>query len=212
MTKRSRKRARGGGTKNSNQDGKPTNMIILPPALLSFPQLDQPRAFEEGEKPEYSAELVFNKDDESDLVELKKKIKQVAIQTWGGKPRGFMDVIRDGDDKELETHEGTWFVKARTLRPPVLKDSADRKIEVGEFYAGCIVRALVMLKPWKFKNMKAGIRLQLVGLQLIEQGEPIGGDSTDAEFGEFEDGFVAEDGGEFSDADLFDTGENDLEF
>lgn len=160
---------------------------ITPTFRVSFPAVFSPKEFNGKEK--YSVLMLFDKND--DVSELKKMVKECAIEKWGKLPKPFKSPFRDGNtEKDLEkfpAFENTTFVSAGSLYQPGLVDQKRQPIiDESEFYAGCFARASVTCYPWEFQGKK-GVSFNLVNVQKVKDGEKLGGraDASD-EFDELD--------------------------
>src|SRR4051812_19269134 len=149
--------------------------VRTPIFRVSFPQVFEPKAFNDGE-PKYSVVMLF--DSKADLREMKACLQEAAKEKWGTKmPSGLRSAFRDGKEKEaLQGYgEGVTFCSASSKQRPGLVDQAVQPIiDRGEFYAGCYARATVTAFAYDQKGNK-GVSFGLHNLQKIRDGERFDG-------------------------------------
>lgn len=159
-------------------------------AVLSFPKLFKPEAFNEG-KPKFKCSLIWD-DDEVDLT-LLKKVGKKAVKDWGKKvPKNFIYPWRDGEEREQTGYgEGKTFMNVSSEFPVLVIDkNGDKITDESEIYAGCIVRAIVA--PFVYEKPKKGLSFALLAVQKLADGDPLGtmanaDDFGDDDLSEFED-------------------------
>lgn len=159
------------------------------PVILSFPHLHEPHAFEEGDRPKYSARFIISKDDDATIGRLKKAHRACydanKESKLGGLPlssKKLHNPFHDGDEElednpEREEYENTIFINASSQSPVVCFDEDGGEIIdiANELYAGCNVRAEV--KAFAFDgggNKGIGFFLNSVK-KVDDEGERLGG-------------------------------------
>lgn len=163
--------------------------IITPVAMLSYPNLYEPRAYGGGE-PKYSAALVFPKG--SDLSAIKAAIKEAAKDRFGDKAAAILKANNplrtDADVKGYP--EGSTFFNAKSTRQPqvvtrygdpktkkpvlITEDMATEPDGANEIYPGLNVKALISVYAYD-TNGNRGVAFGLEGLQRWEDGERLDG-------------------------------------
>lgn len=155
---------------------------------LSFPELFEPKAFEEGGRKRFSAAfLVQPGSDQAKLIE--SEIERVAREKW---PKEYAKRIAqyraagsgkfcfyDGNSKDYDGYEGMLVLAAH--RPeaqgrPLVIDGLKQPLQPadGKPYAGCYVNALVDF--WAQDDGKyQGIRCTLAGVQFYRDGDAFSG-------------------------------------
>lgn len=155
--------------------------LITPEAILSYPQLFEPKPNMQGTL-EYSCTLVFESD--SDLNELVEAAQKAGEERFGGK---FKDLVAKGQarmpfkDGEENYGSGTTFIRVKSKAAPGLVDRyADasgkpRTIsDPDELYPGARVRA--SLRPYAYDaNGNKGVAFGLNNLQKLGDGQRIDG-------------------------------------
>lgn len=159
---------------------KPSNRVITPKAILSYPHLFSPQAPPGGGKAKYSACLIFEKG--TDLSALKKAVLDAAVTKWGADKAPGM--IRAGqlrlpfrEDWEAKGYpEGAVFLNVRTEQQPGIVSiypGPDKKplpiTEEKEIYPGCYVRASI--NPFAYDTQgNKGVSFALNNIQKLADG------------------------------------------
>lgn len=156
--------------------------IITPPARLSFPSLDKPRAVNEGDTPKFQATLLF--DEKSQATDgfkaLQKAYKQVLKEQWPDKTpaklkQPFLTLDDLDEDKIPDGYEeGHIFLRCSSTIAPGLVDERVQKVlnPQEKFYAGCYVIAAVHAYAWTHPQGGKGVSFGLDHLQFYKDGEP----------------------------------------
>ena len=153
------------------------SVIMIKNARLSFPEIWTPKAFNEGQAPKFSCNLLLDKEgDKAQIVSFKKAIKEAALAGFNGEiPAGLKICIGDGKEKSYDGYENAMYIScASRLRPQVIdRDRTPLVEEDGRPYAGCYVNAAISL--WVMDN-KWGKRIacNLNALQFVKDGETFG--------------------------------------
>lgn len=183
--------------------------VKLTNVRLSFPKLFKAEAFEEGNKPRYSARFLVEPGSANDKA-IKKAIQDVAVEAFKDKAKKTIDNLRGNSQKfcyvpsEREETEGLMVLSANRNEdsgpPAVVDKNPNRKLtqQDGKPYAGCYVNATVDI--WAQTGKYTGIRAALIGVQFAADGEAFGGAPATAEdFDDLSDG--EDDGADFDDED-----------
>lgn len=156
---------------------------------LSYANLLEPRAQEEGQDPTFSVQIRIPKSDKKVVDAVNKAInealKEGVSTKWGGKkPSGLRHPLRDGD-KELDGDgnpraEGHWFFNAKGPRggkeAPFLYAKNGRLVTKDDpradeiIYSGVFARVSLDFYPYD-KNGNRGVAVQLVSVLSGEHGE-----------------------------------------
>jgi hypothetical protein len=152
---------------------------------LSFPELFQPKAIEEGKTKKYSTAILFPKG--ADMSVLKEEIKAVAEREFPGKPLKSLRIgIRDQGEKDFEGYaDGAFFLNASSeKRPPVVDRFRQPIVEEDDVYPG--IWAIVTLRVYAFKPSRGqqfapGIGFGLQAVQVVKDGERLGAGMADPE-------------------------------
>lgn len=163
--------------------------IITPVAMLSYPNLYEPRAYGGGE-PKYSAALVFPEG--SDLKAIKAAIKEAAKDRFGDKAAGILKAnnpLRTDTDAKGYPDGSTFFNAKSTRQPQVVTRYADPKTGKpmlidedmatepdgqNEVYPGLHVKALISVYAYD-TNGNRGVAFGLEGLQRWEDADRLDG-------------------------------------
>lgn len=196
--------------------------LVTPVAILSFPTLYIPRAFNENQEPKYSAMLGFTA--ETDLKALKQAAGAVAKEKWGDVARQILknnNPFRDhdaeveaGQTKDKGFPPGTLFFNARSKNPPavvartagpdgkpvVIDESMAGTAGPYEVYGGVMVKAYVSVYAYDTAGNK-GIGFGLEGIQRWEDGERLDGRAAVASIFDFEEATEADLGDVMGDGD-----------
>lgn len=161
-------------------------IIRLNNVRLSFPELFEAKAFEEGGKKEFSASFLMAKDHPA-VAELRAAFAKIASDKWGEKAVAtlqnlFRDerlCLHDGDRKDYEGYAGNYFLRANNGVRPLVIDGQKNPLTAadGKIYSGCYVNATISL--WAQDN-KWGKRINanLRGVQFYKDGEAFSGGGT----------------------------------
>ena len=170
--------------------------VITPEAILSYPNLFEPRAITEGATPKYSASLVFPED--ADLSELEKAAAKVLKEKFGKKADALLKKVvarRNGENTEGELKanglrwpirtdndskgypEGSRFFGARSERAPQIvtaipdENGRPSKLEDrSKVYPGVIVRASLDAYAYDVSGNR-GVTFGLGNIQILRDGE-----------------------------------------
>lgn len=145
--------------------------VITPQAILSYPNLFEPRENQQG-KLVYSAELVFTSG--TDLSDMKAAATAAAREQWGSNvPKGIRTPF---DDRwEQFNYPGdSIFVRTNTQSAPGIVVGPKRTIctEPAEFYAGAIVIAELTARAYDVSGSR-GVKFFLNNIWKIRDGEPL---------------------------------------
>lgn len=162
---------------------------------IAFPNLYEPRAVKNSDKPRYSACFLIEPNDPQ-IAKLKGAILQVAKDKWGNKHEQVLKSLKaqdrlclhDGDTKaKYAGFEGMMFVSAaRQLRDgaPSVFDQNLQPLTMasGKPYSGCYVN--VSIDIWA-QGGESGhgerINAALRGVQFASDGERLSGGGTASE-------------------------------
>jgi hypothetical protein len=202
-----------GASKGAKQEG----FIQLRNVRLSFPHLWEAAGIgnDPNSAPRYSANFLIAKDDKKNLGVLKKGVKKLLAEKFGGKrlPDERMP-MHDGDDKEYSGYSGHIFVStARNEsqgRPTVLdRDKTQLAPGDGRPYAGCFVDAILRLYSIGGEGDRKSaygkrICASLEAVRFRGDGERFGGGITATEAGGLFDDLDDEDDEDDDGDDLLD--------
>lgn len=154
---------------------KSATKVITPKFRLSFPELFEPKAFED-QAAKYSIQMLFDK--KTDLAPLKNAVKIAVREKWGeNPPKGMVLPFKDGNEKDLEGYEDKIVVGAASkFKPQVVDQKLEAILTADDIYAGCFARAAINAYAWEYKNakgqvMKRGVSFNLESVQKLAEGE-----------------------------------------
>ena len=181
-----------------------SEIIMLTNTRLSFPQLVEARAYQEGQVKKFSADLILDPAGE-DWKKVMHSVMQSAQEKWGDnaqavlqmcqadrKLRAFGNGAEKVDKKTFkpyEGYEGAVYVSANNANPPQMIESNGKSVDptntmayqalARKMYGGCYVNAAI--KFWIQDNKYGrGIRCELIALQFAKDGTPFGDAAPDA--------------------------------
>lgn len=164
---------------------------VTPVFRVSFPQLHEPRAFQQGQAAKYGATMMFTKD--TDLSGLRKLHDEAIEYKWkGSPPKSLRSPFRDGSEKADEWEgfgDDIIFVRATANEdyPPQVFDHSKNPInDPSHVYAGSYGRASVGAYAYDHAGNR-GVAFEIYGYQKVADGEPIGSRrDTSEDFGEID--------------------------
>lgn len=165
-----------------------TKVITGPNTRFSYANVWDPKPSLNGGKPKYSVSLIIRKTDTKTIEKIKEAIR-AAYEEGQSKLKGngkfvpaLEDIkvpLRDGDKdrKGDPAYEGCYFINANSDTAPQIVD-ADRNeiLNRSECYSGVYGRASINFYAYNTNGNK-GIAAGLNNLQVLRQGEPLGGKS-----------------------------------
>lgn len=173
------------------------NVVTTGKCRLSFVNLFEPRAVQEGGQPKYSVTLYIPKTDTATIEKLKAAVlaaKNKGVETkWGGKVPGIMGdpnypfagtTIHDADTERDQNQElyvdkhpaakGCYILHvANKNKPGVVDQDRNAILDPTQVYSGCYGRANISFFPYN-SNSKKGISAALNHVQFLADGEPLG--------------------------------------
>ena len=151
------------------------NFIQTPEFILAFPNLFEPRGFEETGKEKYSCVMVFPKG--TDLSTLKDAAKVEYNKKFAGM-KSVRSPFCDGNEKVDEWgdafKDATYIRVSSNFKPGVCDAGKKRITDPDLVYSGVIARAIVHIFSYDTKGNR-GISFGLDAVQILRDGEPIGG-------------------------------------
>lgn len=154
---------------------------------VSHPHVFKPTKIQDGDKENYSIEMLFDKSI-TDVKHLLKPLTTAKILKWGDDkeqwPSPMKMPIRDGDKpygkkKEVKPeHKGMWVVKASSSaeysKPQVVGLNPKVELKESELYPGCYARASLKAHAYTFAD-KDGVKFIIDAVQFVRSGKAIGG-------------------------------------
>src|SRR5690606_29106560 len=186
---------------------RPDGTILIKDVRLSYPHLFEPWSGEEGRPKKFSGSFImYNKTHAAEIKALKEHVVKLSMEAFKAKVPLSNYFIRNGDDKQKEEYEDSWYVSASAgaNRPPTVlnKDRSAIRSDNGVIYAGCYVD--VLIRPWVQNNMHGKkINANLLAVQFRRDGEAFADDTRPDPTEVFED---------LSDSDFDDASDSDDPF
>lgn len=160
---------------------------------VSYPYVFQPRSATPGAKPKYSITMLFrtkpsqNAPHEKvvDMAALQNAAMAAAIEKWGPDrakwPKFTHNPFRSGTEPKYADREGygegvVFIAASSDYKPGVVDQNVKDIIDPNQFYPGCYARAKLQAYGWEYMG-KAGVSFGLRHVQLVRDGEPLGGGS-----------------------------------
>lgn len=176
----------------TNSNNTPTK-VITGKCRLSYEHIWEPASID-GIDLKYSASVIIPKSDTTTLRKIEAAVEAAVQQgikdKWKGKkPVNLKLPLRDGDTErpDDETYACNMFVNASSKRQPGIVDMTRQEIlDRDMVYSGCYCRFSLNFYPFSV-NGNNGVAVGLNGVQLVADGEPLGGMSR-AEV-DFDDGY-----------------------
>ena len=159
--------------------------VVTGKVRLSYAHLFEPFA-QLNSEPKYSCGLLIPKKDKVTIKNL-RAAQQAALEAgkdskFGGKiPAVWADTIKDGDeqadlDRNPEYAGHLYMSVSSNTRPGIVDINVQAILDSSEVYSGCYVRASINAFPYLYMG-KRGVSFGLNHIQLIEDGEFLGGRS-----------------------------------
>jgi hypothetical protein len=176
----------------------PTKVITGKETRWSYASVWEPKSINGG-TPKFSVSLIIPKSDTTTIAKIKAAIK-AAYQEGESKLKGngksvpplssLKVPLRDGDIErpDDEAYANAFFINANSTTAPGIVDAdVNPVINRSEVYSGVYGRASINFYAFN-SNGNRGIACGLQNLQLIKDGEPLGGKaSAESDFATDED-------------------------
>lgn len=153
-------------------------------AAIFSPEVNDLNGYEE-----YSAQLIFPKDDKKTADKFMAAVDEATAAQWGNKPpRDLHVTLHDADeyyrDKDREPPEhlvGCYFVRANSKYKPVIVDRRRQMLtDPTALQNGDYVHAELTAKAYDQKGNR-GVKFYLNKLQFVETGEALQGSGQSVE-------------------------------
>ena len=177
----------------------PTKVITGKRTVMSYLNVNEPKAPMGGGTPKYSGSLIIPKSDTVTIAKIRSAI-QAAYDEGQSKLKGnskfvpaLEDIktpLRDGDKERKgdDAYANAYFVNANSTTKPGVVD-ADRNpiLDSSELYSGIIGRASINFYAFN-SNGNRGIACGLNNIQKLADGTPLGGHSrAEDDFADLDD-------------------------
>lgn len=174
-----------------------TKVVTGPQTRFSYANIWAPKPSLSGGKPKYSVSLIIPKSDTKTVKAIQDAIR-AAFEEGEGKLKGNNKVapalesiktpLRDGDIDRPEdpAYANSYFVNCNSeTQPGVVDANCNPVIDQSECYSGCYGRASINFFAYN-TNGNRGIGAGLNNLQVLRQGESLGGKSrAEDDFAQF---------------------------
>lgn len=159
--------------------------VVTGVVRLSYANVWEPKAINEGQQPKYSVSLIIPKSDTETIAKINAAVDaaiEEGIGKFGGKKPNKASLklpLRDGDTEreDDEAYAGSYFINANSNTAPQIVDMKVQPIlERGEVYSGVYARVSVNFYAFNSSGNK-GIACGLGNIQKVKDGEPLGGKS-----------------------------------
>ena len=159
--------------------------VVTGVVRLSYANVWEPKAINEGQQPKYSVSLIIPKSDTETIAKINAAVDaaiEEGIGKFGGKKPNKASLklpLRDGDTEreDDEAYAGSYFINANSNTAPQIVDmKVQPSLERGEVYSGVYARVSVNFYAFNSSGNK-GIACGLGNIQKVRDGEPLGGKS-----------------------------------
>lgn len=158
---------------------------------LSYVNLFQPRANQQGQEPKYSVTVLLPKSDTATYQRIQAAIQaayEKGVQgAWNGARPPLKHVIHDGDGVRPSGEpfgpecKGHWVFTASSKQKPELVDAnLNPIIDQTKVYSGVYGRVNINFYPYNNSGNR-GVAAGLGPVQILRDGEPLGGRVTAAD-------------------------------
>lgn len=153
-------------------------MITIKKVVLNYPEFYTLGTNKDGTKrTKYSAKIILDPvEHKSAIRQLQAEIERIKTEVFKGtKVPTDKICLRNGDDLAGEEYEGKFRLSASSKRRPVTVDTQGRTLveDDAKFYSGVIANVNVDL--WSYNGVYKGISCELIAVQFVADGTPIGG-------------------------------------
>jgi hypothetical protein len=166
--------------------------VVTGEVRLSFVHIFEPYSNDPDKDPKYSVLILIPKKDKVTIRNI-RRAQQAALEAGKSKfkngkiPTNWSDTLHDGDEEkdteEYPEYEGHMYmsVTANASYPPGVVDRQVRPIlDPTEVYSGCHARVSINAFAYN-SNGKQGVSFGLRHVQMLRDGEPLGGSRSSAE-------------------------------
>jgi len=159
--------------------------VVTGEVRLSYVNLFQPRAPQQGGEPKYSVTILLPKSDVATYNRIQAAIQaayeQGVAQKWNGARPPLKHTIHDGDDVRPSGEpfgpecRGHWvFTASSKQRPEIVDAQLNPIIDQSKVYSGVYGRVHINFFPYS-QSGNRGIAAGLGPVQILRDGEPLGG-------------------------------------
>lgn len=173
--------------------------VITGEVRLSYANVWEPKAINEGGVPKFSASLIIPKSDTATIEKIKNAIK-AAYKDGESRLKGnsksvpslaaIKNPLRDGDIErpDDEAYANAYFVNSNsTTAPGIVDRNVQPILDRSLVYSGVYARVSISFYAFN-SNGNKGIACGLQNIQLLRAGEPLGSKaSAESDFSAVED-------------------------
>lgn len=162
--------------------------VVTGKVRLSYANVWEPRAQEEGKEPKYSTAILIPKTDTATVAKINAAVEFLkkdpgAQAKWAVKSAAALQALktplRDGDIDRADdpNYKGMWFLNANSKNKPGIVDAMVNPIlDREEVYSGCFARVSINFYAYNESGNK-GIGAGLQNIQKVGDGERLAGGS-----------------------------------
>lgn len=169
--------------------------IVTGVVRLSYAHIWEPYTFNDNDKGKYSCSILIDRNDRKTIDDIESAINAAideGIAKFGGKrpPRATLKLpLRKGFEErpDDDAYKDCYFLNCSSTNQPQIVDQHVQPIlDQSQVYSGCYVR--VSLSFYAFnRNGNKGVAVGLGNIQLVKDGEPLGGKhSAEDDFNDFD--------------------------
>lgn len=158
---------------------------------LSYVNLFQPRAAQQGGEPRYSVTILLPKSDTATYQRIQAAIQAAyekgVVEKWNGARPPLKTTIHDGDGVRPSGEpfgpecKGHWvFTASSKQKPEVVDANLNPIIDQSKVYSGVYGRVNINFFPYANSGNR-GVSAGLGPVQILRDGEPLGGRVTAAD-------------------------------
>lgn len=159
--------------------------VVTGVVRLSYANVWEPKAANEGQTPKYSVSLIISKEDKETIAKVNAAIDaaiEEGIGKFGGKKPNKATLklpLRDGDIErdEDEAYANAYFINANSpIAPQIVDTKVQPILERSEVYSGVYARVSINFYAFN-SNGNKGVACGLGNIQKVRDGEPLGSKS-----------------------------------
>ena len=167
--------------------------LTLKNVRLSYVNVYEPRAMQGSDEKKYSLVALIDKGDTETIEAIKQGVAN-AIRNKGltglTVQRAMDNLVRDGEEKDMESYKGKFFMSVKSDKKPGLyKKSSEGLVDLNsdtteEIYSGCYAMVSINLSAFNVSGNK-GVGAYIRAVCKTDDGERLSGGTVNAadEFG-----------------------------
>jgi hypothetical protein len=165
--------------------------VVTGEVRLSYVNLFQPRAAQQGGEPKYSVTILLPKSDTATYNRIQAAIQAAyekgVVEKWNGARPPLKTTIHDGDGVRPSGEEfgpeckGHWvFTASSKEKPEIVDANLNPIIDQSKVYSGVYGRVHINFFAYN-RSGNRGVAAGLGPVQILRDGEPLGGRVTAAD-------------------------------